>query len=343
MKRITEGKAIIEIPEETKISKKLEVFYNPVMKLNRDLTVLLLDSVPNKSMNIADAMAGTGVRAIRIMKETKKAKKMFVNDMNSIEKIKKNFKINKLKAVFSAKDANEFLLSSSGFDYIDIDPFGSPNDFLDAGIKRISRNGILGITATDTSVLAGTYPKACLRNYWAFSFRNGFMHESALRILARKVQLVAAQYNKAMIPILSIAKEHYVRIFFKCIKGKKECDKIIKQHKYVYYNPKTTGYGFNPKDGSVAIGPMYTGSLNDKKLIKTMLKKAKDEAKKVLTLIYNEMDIVGSYDLHALCKKLKITVPKYEPIIKKAKATRTHYNKEAIKTKLNINQLKKII
>ncbi|MCU0373510.1 MAG: ATP-binding protein, partial [Ignavibacteria bacterium] len=42
-----------------------------------------------------------------------------------------------------------------GFDYIDIDPFGSPCPFLDAAIKRLSRGGILAVTATDTSALAG--------------------------------------------------------------------------------------------------------------------------------------------------------------------------------------------
>ena len=37
------------------------------------------------------------------------------------------------------------------FDYIDIDPFGSPNPFLAAAIGRITRNGIVAVTATDTA------------------------------------------------------------------------------------------------------------------------------------------------------------------------------------------------
>ena len=348
MKQIKEGSAIIEIDKNPKVSKKLEVFYNPIMKLNRDLTVLLLNSVPNIKMQIADIMAGTGVRSIRLIKELKKGKikKLCVNDMNSIDKIKKNFKLNKVKADFYSEDANLFLLNSNGFDYIDIDPFGTPNDFLDSSIKRLSRNGILGVTATDTSVLAGTYPTTCRRIYWANSFRNGFMHESSLRILVRKVQLIGAQYEKAMIPIFSYAKEHYVRIFFKCIKSKTLCEDIIKQHKYILFNPKNLAYEVsnnNFKNNFIAIGPLFIGTLNDKELIKKMISSAKDkETKKFLIIIHNELDIVGSYDLDKLSKKMHLKVPNFETIIKKANAARTHYNDYSIKTKLSANELIKL-
>ena len=349
MKKIQEGSAIIEIDENPKVSKKLEVFYNPLMKLNRDLTVLLLNSIPNKKMKIADVMAGTGVRSIRMIKELgkSKAKEIYVNDISSINKIKRNLKLNKVKANVFSEDANLFLLKNQGFDYIDIDPFGNPNEFLDAAVKRISRNGVLGITATDTAVLAGTYPLSGKRQYWANTFRNGFMHESALRILARKVQLIGVQYDKALIPIFSYAKEHYVRIFFKCIKGKKGCDEVIKQHKFVLFDPKTLAYEVseaNYKKDWITIGPMYVGSLNDKELMKKMIQNNKDkEAAKLLTTIYNELDMVGSYDIHTLSKKLKVSVPSFEPIINKARATRVHYNPNAIKTKLSAKELSRLI
>lgn len=357
MKKIQEGLALIEIDENPKVSKKLEVFYNPVMKLNRDLTVLLLNSVSNTKMNIADILAGTGVRSIRLIKELKKnkIKKIYINDINSIDKIKKNFKLNRLntklnkinskKVNFHSEDANLFLLKSNGFDYIDIDPFGTPNDFLDSSIKRISRNGILGVTATDTSVLCGTYPKTCKRIYWANSFRNGFMHESSLRILTRKVQLIGAQFEKAMIPIFSYAKEHYVRVFFRCVKSKTMCEEIIKQHKYILFNPKNLAYEVsdnNFKDGWVAIGPLFVGSINDKNLIRRMISSTDKETKKFLTLIHDELDIVGSYDLHDLSRKLHLKVPNFESILKKANAARTHYNEYAIKTKLSAEELSKL-
>jgi len=344
MKKIQEGSAVIEVPTETKISKKLEVFYNPAMKLNRDLSVLLLNAVDNKQMRMADILAGTGIRTIRFKKELKKGKikEILANDYNSSSKIKKNLKLNKVKAEVFSQDANKFLLNQQGFDYIDVDPFGSPNDFLDSAIKRIARNGILAVTATDTSALCGTYPKAGMRKYWAKTYLNGFMHESALRILIRKVQLVGFQFAKALVPVFSYADQHYVRIFFKYLRGKEECNKLAKQHKYILYNPKTVEYEVsseNSKKGYETIGPMYTGSINDKKLIKKMMKDADKDTKKLLNLIYNELDIVGSYDIHKLCKKLKKTVPSFSKI----KGTKVHYDQKSMKTKLTYKELVKIL
>ena len=187
---IEEGKATIKIPKETKISKELPVFYNPVMKFNRDITIALLNTL-DEDLRISLPLAGTGVRGIRIALETKH-KNIIFNDLNpvAIKIINQNLKLNKLKLKVENKEANKFLLENKGFDYIDIDPFGSPNPFLDSAIKRLSREGILAVTATDTAPLCGTFPKACLRKYWAKPLRNELMHEIGLRILIRKVQLI---------------------------------------------------------------------------------------------------------------------------------------------------------
>jgi tRNA (guanine26-N2/guanine27-N2)-dimethyltransferase len=142
---IIEGSAKINIELGKKISKEMDVFYNPVMKLNRDVSVLLLNCVGKKNMQIGSPLAGSGVREIRFAKELDKGivKSISVNDIsvkafNAIKNnIKKN-KINSKKLIASNQDANLFLLNSSGFDYIDIDPFGSPNAFLDSAVKRLS-------------------------------------------------------------------------------------------------------------------------------------------------------------------------------------------------------------
>lgn len=120
-------------------------------------------------------MAGSGVRTLRFLKELDNGiiKNITVNDYD--KEFKKlflknleinNIRYNKKKINIESKDANILLLNSSGFDYIDIDPFGSPNDFLESSISRISRRGILAVTATDTAPLSGTFPDACTRKYW---------------------------------------------------------------------------------------------------------------------------------------------------------------------------------
>jgi tRNA (guanine26-N2/guanine27-N2)-dimethyltransferase len=340
-KIIRESKAKIKVPEEKKVSKKLPVFYNPVMKLNRDISILLLNSIENKNMQIALPLAGTGVRGVRFLLELKKnkIKNISFNDLNkeAVKIINQNLKLNKLKSnkiQIKNQDSNLFLLNSTGFDYIDVDPFGTPNPFLDAAVKRISRDGILAVTATDTSALAGTFPNACRRKYWAIPLRNETKHENGIRILIRKIQLIGAQFNKALIPIFSYSIEHYYRIFFKVEKGKQKTDKILKKHG-IYEQA----------------GPMWLGILWDTGLINNMVKNCKEElVLRFLKIIKQESKIktVGFYDIHRFCKKYKLKIPKKQILIKlirKAgyKAAETSFTPEGIRSDINKKNLIKVL
>ena len=347
-RQIIEGSAKIEIPKEEKISRSMGVFYNPAMSLNRDISVLLLDSAGRSGMQIADPLAATGVRSIRFLKElsASKIKRICINDYdkNAAKLIKENFALNKIqyknnpKIIIQNQDANIFLLNSTGFDYIDIDPFGTPNPFLDAACKRLARNGILAVTATDTSALCGTAPKACLRKYWAMPKKDAIMHETGLRILVRKVQLAGAQYDKALFPIFSYSKEHYVRVFFRNDKGKTKADDILKQHGM-----------FN------GTGPMWLGGLWDKSLVDAMYRKAlkssyfskNKELIKFLKTIKEESKInaVGFYDLHDICSKNNIkSLLKREEIMDKIrksgyKACETHFSGHSLRSDIPCQKL----
>ena len=196
--------------------------------------------------------------------------------------IRKNSQTKKSDIIIKSEDANKLLLDSKGFDYIDIDPFGSPNDFLENSIIRLSRNGILAVTATDTAPLSGTYPNACMRNYWAKPLRNYLMHEVGLRILIRKIQLIGASHDKALIPIYSYFKDHYFRIFFRCIKSKDEVDKLLKMHKYLLYCECMNFCisDFNNIDckncdkSMIYSGPMFVGKIFDEDLAKKIYEKS---------------------------------------------------------------------
>jgi len=361
---ISEGEAKI-IVHAGKPTKKLAVFYNPAMKLNRDIAVLLLNSVQNKNMQIADPLAATGVRAARFLLELSKGKikNISINDSSqkAIALTKKNFRLNNIalkKASFSVQDANIFLLNSAGFDYIDIDPFGSPNPFLDASIKRISRGGILAVTATDVSSLAGTYPEVCLRKYWALPLRNWTMHEIGLRILIRKVQLIASQHEKALVPIFSHSTEHYLRVYFSCDKSKEAADKVISQHGWLVDG--------GSKQANHAAGPMWLGQLWDIALVEKMLKNAKKteknksgkgdagkDNKELMTLLLaiekeSKISAVGFYDIDELSSRLKIQVPRRDLLIEKInsagfQAASTHFKASGLRTDAPFQKLKKII
>src|SRR3989338_8434108 len=90
----------IELPTKD-VHAKMEVFYNPVMDSNRNIAILLLNSVENKKMNLASPLAGSGIRELRFLKELKSGKinKIFVNDIkeNFPKVFTENLELNKLK------------------------------------------------------------------------------------------------------------------------------------------------------------------------------------------------------------------------------------------------------
>lgn len=354
----------VELPPKD-VHAQMEVFYNPVMKSNRNIAILLLNSVEKENMNIASPLAGSGIRELRFLKELKpvKIQNIFVNDLkeNFPKVIADNIKLNNLSKDLKEKlavhndDANLFLLNQvrhcregefcGYFDYVEIDPFGSPNPFLAASVARITRNGIIAVTATDTAALTGTYPKVTKRKYWARAVRNYMMHEIGLRILIRKIQLQGAQFDKALIPILAYHKDHYFRIYLKSVKNKEECDKILKKHQYLLFNPKTLEFKiskYNLEKGFDYFGPLWTGSLFDKKLIAKMKKDNPfPEEQKFLDLLLEEskIDTVGFYDLHVIAKKFGLETTKLEPILKKVKGSRTQFSGTGIKTKDGIKEI----
>ncbi|MBI5065823.1 tRNA (guanine(10)-N(2))-dimethyltransferase [Candidatus Woesearchaeota archaeon] len=342
LQKIKEGEVEFYVSSEKKLSRKMQVFYNPVMSFQRDLNIALLKALDKKELRIADILAGSGVRSLRILKEVKNVEQILVNDGSpeAVKIIKKNIK-NK-KAVITNKNAHQALQEFPSFDYIDIDPFGSPNPFLDASIQKLKNKGILAVTATDTSALCGSYIKACQRKYWSIPLRNELMHEIGIRILARKVQLVGSQYDKALTPIFCHSTLHYMRIYFQCERGKSKVDEIIKQHEYFHYNNKTMEFFSskkNTENDMITAGPIFTGNLWSPELVEKMI--GVSEHKEFLKKILDEakINVIGFYDMHEVASLLKTSCPKKEKLLKYGVST--HFTPTGIKSKLTIEEFKK--
>lgn len=346
---ITEGNAQLYVHKADTISKKMAVFYNPRMRLNRDICIALLNTQP--PMRILDALAASGIRSIRILKETAHTD-VTANDVNPLatKLIAKNARKNKVKPTIENRDANALLNSSEGYDYIDLDVFGSPNPFLDQSIKRLSRDGILAITATDTAPLSGTYPKACRRKYWAEPLRNELKHEVGVRILIRKTQLIGAQYDKALIPIYTHSNDHYFRIYFMSLKGKKSVDDMLTLHRTMWHCSTCRRFDIGKtksckcKGSHAVAGPLYAGRLWYEAIASAM---TSDNAntQKTLSTIAAEANInqVGFYDVHALCKALKLRAPRHDRIIaalnkKGFVAATTHFTPHGIRSDAPYNR-----
>ncbi|MEM4500164.1 MAG: hypothetical protein QXD62_02355, partial [Candidatus Woesearchaeota archaeon] len=223
LKLFQEGK-ISFYASSGKISANLEVFYNPVMRTNRDITILFVKSILNtdslkneKEFLFLDGFSASGVRGLRLLCE---GVNVILNDISPIccEVIKKNLEMNNLNATVENLAFDELILKYKyKYDFVDIDPFGTPNPYLDIAIRYAKNNSYIAVTSTDTAALTGTYPKVTKRKYWSNPMKNEMMHEMGLRTLIRKCQMIASQYDKALIVKLAYYKDHYFRVFFQVI------------------------------------------------------------------------------------------------------------------------------
>lgn len=304
---VQEGRAILQIDTSSVVTRKMPVFYNPVMRHNRQLSLLVLEALPKEGMIVGDALAGSGVRGIRLLKELPEGKirEVILNDrsQSAAQSIQRNLEENQISSRVQVLnlDANLFLRQQKGFDYLDIDPFGSPNPFLDAAVQSIRPDGVLAVTATDTASLCGSSPNACRRKYWAEPLWGPMMHEMGVRILARKVQLVAAQYEKAFLPIYSFSRDHYMRIFFQLQKGGVES--ILEMHCLFQ-----------------GAGPLWMGQLWDDSLAERIgraVPRVEHPLGQALAVIAKEsrIPVVGFIDLHRLCSRHHLPVPKNEDVL----------------------------
>lgn len=319
-----EGSVVFKAQEKDVVSSEMSVFYNPVMKLNRDISVLC-STLLKKDARVALPLAGSGVRALRLLKEGSRELRMFVNDKREdfISDFEDSLDKNGLQdcdVTITDTEANKFLNSQYSFDFIDIDPYGSPNFLLDSSVRKLRHDGFLSVTATDTAPLCGSYENACKRKYWALPLRNHEMHEVGLRILIRKIQLIGIQYEKALFPIISYSKDHYFKVVLKCVHRKSDCAKLYK--KLGFYKEK---------------GPMWLGSLYDKDVMKALEgNEYMSDSQEFLDLLRNELDVLGFFDVHELGSEYKTgNVPKMDELLPLVDGRRTHFSPIGFKTRLS--------
>ena len=103
------------------------------------------------------------------------------------------------------------------YDWIDIDPFGTPAPYLNSIIENVNDNGILGIAATDTAVLCGAKPSVCFKRYGAYSMKRVAAKEVGVRILLGKIQTLAKKNGRSIEPLLSYSEGHHLRVFLRVV------------------------------------------------------------------------------------------------------------------------------
>lgn len=179
-------------------------------------------------------MCGLGARGVRVGKEIPQIQKVVFNDFNmlSSQTAKVNTIINNVyhKCDFYTSETCSFLSASSNFEnratIIDLDPFGTPAPFLDCILRAVENDGMISITATDTAVLLGVYPRVCYRKYYGIPLRTMYSVEIGTRLLLSCTALIASRLDLYITPIFAHSYRNYIRIYCKVSKSNYLANKI---------------------------------------------------------------------------------------------------------------------
>ncbi len=362
---------------KTKAKAKTEtsgVFFNPRMDFNRSFSALALraarslEAIP-KNPVIADVFCAGGARGTAYAQalENKQKSLVFVDaNPQAIKQAKANAKKAKVKhAVFACDEANKFLANHQHyFDWVDLDPFGTPASFLENALRAIHAThggGVVSVTATDLASSAGRYPAPCVRNYGAQPLYCEFSHEAALRITLGALARAAARLERGLEPLASWYEEHYVKIIARVREGASKADATLDETGFINYCAKCGNResavvpkekcGFCGKK-QVWGGPLWLGKISGDAFLEKMAALAGSEKEKSFAeLLLEENDAAFPpwfFDLHALGSKLKVNSPNKQSLIDKLKkkgfrAARTHYSGVAIKTNAGYADLRRLL
>ena len=381
---ILENSTKLLVPSVSLIQKepsKFPTFFNPAAKLNRDISILIykifIKDKKEENISFVDTMAGTGIRGLRVANEIPSIKRIIFNDINpfSVYVSKVNAILNNVyhKGAFFNKEICNFLSSEINFDkratIIDIDPFGTPSPYLDCILRTIQNGGLISVTATDTAVLCGVYPKVCYRKYYGSPLRTKYSLEIGSRLLLSCIALIASRLDLYIQPVFSHGYRNYIRTYCKVFKSNSFANKIQENLGYVFHC-FYCGNRFMTRKSCQFVncencyhkisigGPLWISNIYDKKLLSDIIYsfessshsiKSIDFLKSFFTVAIEELD---DYPYHyindEIGKSLRKNVMSIETIVDMLKkngfsSSKTIFATNGFKTNASLNDIKRLL
>jgi tRNA (guanine26-N2/guanine27-N2)-dimethyltransferase len=356
----TEGKTRLIVPRAsltTDPPPTFPVFFNPAASVNRDISVAITSATEGGTF--CDSMAGVGARGLRIANEVGRIGLVSMVDFNhmALRIAQKAAKLNGIgrKCEFSESETSSYLFSRFGrekrFDYVDVDPFGTPVAQLAGALNATADGGVLSVTATDTAVLCGVHSGVAQRRYGAAPLNNHFKHETSIRLLAGAVARVAASIDIGVGPVAVHSARHYVRIFLLVHSGASRADAALAKLGRVAWCPACghTGYASGQREScekcggrARVAGPIWTGGITHQPTVQAARKAATrlglSSAAEVLGSLSDVDDFPSwSFSIERISSSLKVpTVPETavcrQLLVIGYRAMRTPFEKTGIKT-----------
>ncbi|NWR37052.1 TRM1L protein, partial [Tachuris rubrigastra] len=258
---IKESATDVQVLPNHSTPQKTDSYFNPKMKLNRQLIfcALAVLAEERKPIECLDAFGATGIMGLQWAKHLRSSVKVTINDCNenSVKIIKENCHLNKLKVKLNMKegdsdgtvgdgeentdtievtklDAN-VIMHLRSFDFIHLDPFGTSVNYLDSAFRNVRNLGIVSLTSTDISSLYAKAQHVALRHYGCNIVRTEYYKELAARIVIAAVTRAAARCNKGIEVLLAVALEHFVLVVVRVLRGPSTADNSAKKIRYLIH------------------------------------------------------------------------------------------------------------
>lgn len=343
----------IHASEDEEPDKDSEVFFNPAMKLNRDISEIAAKTFKQKTdiedFRVCDPMAASGIRGFRY---SRIADKLHLSDVNpnAIESIKQGLEENNIDAEVHEKDANVLLSEYRNyFHLIDIDPFGPFTKFLDSTARAANHSSFVGLTATDNGAASGSYATVCERRYGSKPIRNSFMHETGLRIYIKEAFRNFTRFDKCFEPKACFQERHYARVMGRVTESKSRSNQNLENIGYLTYCPecrwrkleRKQECGFCENTELKYAGPLWTGKIGDQRFTSQMLENTPDdweEPREYIEKLDNEVSIkTPFYEIHEMSSELDVQAPRTDNVIQHLRdkgyiVSKTHFEPTGVRT-----------
>ena len=341
------------------------VFFNPAMATNRDLSCLLLAAHAKEGWTVLDGLAASGLRGLRYALEAGVPLQVEWNDWNpvAVRLLEENARLNGLEPRVTRRNLSS-LLHEKVWHAVDLDPFGSPAPFLDGATRAVRDGGLLGVTATDTTGLAGVYPNVCRRRYMAEPLHGELGHEVALRILAGIAVRQGARRDVAFRPVLAHATDHYYRVSLRCRRGAARADEALRGVGMLALCDRCGHRSFSAEKACPECGwqvrlagPLWTGPLQDAESLDLMQARVgrgaalhrPRESGALLELLAGEARApLLFYDVHKVGERLGIGSPPTARVVEELAAAGhasapVHFNRVGLRTSAGAAEMMRVV
>ena len=284
-------------------------FLNPAMAPARTRSVLLLADAlehhwlvkPDHDLRALDALCATGVRVRRWRTEIpahhQQRLRITANDLDpvALERLKgaheryppsvsvghaleddryeREPQGEMHNGLFVMQNDARIALMEAAYQWVDLDPFGSPVNFLDAAVQGLSRTAFLEVTATDTAALTGSSASSQQRRYGAKGIVDSYAHDDAVRVLLGLIATTAARHDRCIEPVLALFDGHHVRVSVKVRRSRDGASQVLDSMGWRVRSENGT-YRFvqhpSPDEIERASGPLWVGPLWDREITSRM-------------------------------------------------------------------------